>query len=80
VSSGLTHAAIFQLLMSRTLNANMMNLVTKFHCAGEDDMAWWNEKFTFEHPLSDWKNLTHLKFKIMDTEFLTDGGFVGETM
>jgi hypothetical protein len=24
--------------------------------------------------------LTHLKFRIMDQEFFTDGGFVGETM
>ncbi|KAM3698754.1 hypothetical protein ACJW30_06G213700 [Castanea mollissima] len=48
--------------------------------SGEDDKAWWNEKFTFEHPWSDWKRLTHLKFKIMNTEFLSDGGFVGETI
>ncbi|XP_050249153.1 elicitor-responsive protein 3 [Quercus robur] len=48
--------------------------------SGEDDKAWWNEKFTFERPLSDWKRLTHLKFKIMNTEFLSDGGFVGETI
>ncbi|KAL6128720.1 hypothetical protein ACLB2K_072075 [Fragaria x ananassa] len=44
----------------------------------EDDKVTWNEKFTFE--FSDWKHLTHLKFRIMDTEMFTDGGFVGETM
>jgi len=57
-----------------------MTLVTKFHCAGEDDNAWWNEKFFFEFPWSGCKNLTHLKLTIMETEFLTDGGFVGGTM
>ncbi|XP_061999354.1 elicitor-responsive protein 3 [Rosa rugosa] len=44
----------------------------------EDEKVCWNEKFTFE--FSDWKNLTHLKFRIMDTEMFTDDGFVGETM
>ncbi|BBN70300.1 Calcium-dependent lipid-binding family protein [Prunus dulcis] len=29
---------------------------------------------------SNWKNLTHLKFRIMDTELFTDAGFVGETI
>ncbi|KAF5451590.1 hypothetical protein F2P56_026683 [Juglans regia] len=48
--------------------------------SGEDDKAWWNEKFLFELPMSDWKNLTHLKIRIMDTEFLTDSAFIGETM
>ncbi|KAK9202344.1 hypothetical protein WN944_017554 [Citrus x changshan-huyou] len=43
------------------------------------EKAWWNEKFIFEFPMSDWKLLTHIKFRIMDTELLTDGGFVGET-
>ncbi|XP_052292078.1 elicitor-responsive protein 3-like [Citrus sinensis] len=44
------------------------------------EKAWWNEKFIFEFPMSDWKLLTHIKFRIMDTELLTDGGFVGETV
>ncbi|XP_059456544.1 elicitor-responsive protein 3 [Corylus avellana] len=48
--------------------------------SGEDDNAWWNEKFSFEFPWSGWKNLTHLKLTIMDKEFLTDGGFVGGTI
>ncbi|KAI5345612.1 hypothetical protein L3X38_013489 [Prunus dulcis] len=48
--------------------------------SSEDDKISWNEKFTFEFPLSDWKNLTHLKFRIMDTELFTDAGFVGETI
>ncbi|KAK9273463.1 hypothetical protein L1049_018273 [Liquidambar formosana] len=35
---------------------------------------------TFEFPLSEWENLTHLKFKIMDEELFRDSGFVGETI
>ncbi|KAK2650296.1 hypothetical protein Ddye_017785 [Dipteronia dyeriana] len=46
----------------------------------KDDKVWWNEKFSFEYPPSDWKRLTHIKFRIMDLEFLTDGGFVGQTI
>lgn len=47
---------------------------------GKDEKAWWNQKFMFEFPLSDWNNLTHLKFRIMDTELFSDGAFVGDTM
>ncbi|XP_021611894.1 elicitor-responsive protein 3 isoform X2 [Manihot esculenta] len=47
---------------------------------GKDEEARWNEKFRFEFPLIDWKYLTHLKFRIMDKEFLRHGGFVGETI
>ncbi|KAJ6972341.1 hypothetical protein NC653_032809 [Populus alba x Populus x berolinensis] len=47
---------------------------------GKDEKTWWNEKFRFDFPLADWKQLTHLKFRIMDQEFFTDGGFVGETI
>ncbi|GMN44912.1 hypothetical protein TIFTF001_014109 [Ficus carica] len=47
---------------------------------GQDEQACWNEKFIFEFPLSDWKKFTHLKFRIMDKELFSDGGFVGETM
>ncbi|XP_068314925.1 elicitor-responsive protein 3 [Pyrus communis] len=46
----------------------------------EDERVSWNEKFTFEFPLSNWKKLTHLKLRIMDTELFTDAGFVGETI
>ncbi|KAJ4728282.1 Elicitor-responsive-like protein [Melia azedarach] len=46
----------------------------------KDEKTWWNEKFRFEFTLSDWKHLTHIKFRIMDTEFFTDAGFVGETI
>ncbi|KAK1560706.1 hypothetical protein Q3G72_029915 [Acer saccharum] len=46
----------------------------------KDDKVWWNEKFSFEYPVSDWKKSTHIKFRIMDLEFLTDGGFVGQTI
>ncbi|XP_050236191.1 putative pentatricopeptide repeat-containing protein At3g01580 [Mercurialis annua] len=48
--------------------------------SGKDEQAWWNEKFRFEFPIADWKHMTHLKFRIMDKEFFTDGGFVGETI
>ncbi|KAK9910441.1 hypothetical protein M0R45_034402 [Rubus argutus] len=46
--------------------------------SGEDEKVCWNEKFTFE--FSDWKHLTHLKLRIMDTEMFTVAGFVGEAM
>ncbi|XP_048228121.1 elicitor-responsive protein 3 isoform X1 [Ricinus communis] len=48
--------------------------------SGKDQEACWNEKFRFEFPLIDWKRMTHLKFRIMDKEFFTDSGFVGETI
>ncbi|KAM1019404.1 hypothetical protein ACFX13_041486 [Malus domestica] len=48
--------------------------------SGEDEKVSWNEKITFKFPLSNWKKLTHLKLRIMDTELFTDAGFVGETM
>ncbi|KAB5527096.1 hypothetical protein DKX38_020943 [Salix brachista] len=48
--------------------------------SGKDEKTWWNEKFRFDFPLTDWKQLTHLKFRIMDQELFTDGGFVGETI
>ncbi|EXC06811.1 hypothetical protein L484_017277 [Morus notabilis] len=47
---------------------------------GEDEKTWWNEKFIYEFPLSDWKRFTHIKFRIMDKELFSDGGFVGETI
>ncbi|CAK7348887.1 unnamed protein product [Dovyalis caffra] len=47
--------------------------------SGKDGKTWWNEKFRFDFSLTDWKHLSHLKFRIMDQEFFTDGGFVGET-
>ncbi|XP_052192217.1 elicitor-responsive protein 3 [Diospyros lotus] len=40
----------------------------------------WNEKFTFHFASSEWKNLTHVKFRIMDKEYFSAGGFVGETI
>ncbi|KAL5572855.1 hypothetical protein UlMin_022452 [Ulmus minor] len=49
--------------------------------SGEDhEKAWWNEKFTLEYPFSEWKDLTHIKFRIMDKELFSDDGFVGETI
>lgn len=47
--------------------------------AGDDDKALWNQKFVFDFPMSQWKKLTHIKFRIMDKELFKDGGFVGET-
>lgn len=48
--------------------------------AGDHDKALWNQKFVFDFPMSQWKKLTHIKFRIMDKELFKDGGFVGETM
>ncbi|KAK2972503.1 hypothetical protein RJ640_002314 [Escallonia rubra] len=48
--------------------------------ADNHEEVCWNEKFTFEFPFSELKNLTHLKFRILDKEYLSDGGFVGETI
>ncbi|KAI8024723.1 Elicitor-responsive protein 3 [Camellia lanceoleosa] len=41
---------------------------------------YWNQKFTFEFRPTELENMSHLKFKIMDKEYFTDGGFVGETI
>lgn len=30
--------------------------------------------------MSEWVNISHLKLRIMDKEYFTDGGFVGETI
>ncbi|KAA8516048.1 hypothetical protein F0562_019227 [Nyssa sinensis] len=48
--------------------------------AGHHHEIRWNQKFSFEFPLSEWDKLTHLKFRILDEEYFTDGGFVGETI
>ncbi|XP_010523018.1 PREDICTED: elicitor-responsive protein 3 [Tarenaya hassleriana] len=47
---------------------------------GEYDSATWNQKFVFRFPLSQWRNMPYIKFRIMDKEFFNDGGFVGETI
>ncbi|KAI9089935.1 hypothetical protein K1719_028905 [Acacia pycnantha] len=49
--------------------------------SGKNDKTWWNEKFTFEFSSFDdsIKKLRHLKCTIMDTQLLTNGGFVGES-
>ncbi|ESQ37698.1 hypothetical protein EUTSA_v10029141mg [Eutrema salsugineum] len=47
---------------------------------GDNDNALWNQKFVFDFPMSQWKKLSHLKFRIMDKELFKDGGFVGETI
>ncbi|WOH09478.1 hypothetical protein DCAR_0728935 [Daucus carota subsp. sativus] len=40
----------------------------------------WNGKFLFVFPTSEWQNITHLKLKIIEAEYFTDGRFVGETI
>lgn len=55
-------------------------MLTEFNFAAKHKHIYWNEKFTFEFPISEWENLTHLKCRIVDEEFFTDGGIVGETM
>ncbi|WZZ41695.1 hypothetical protein YC2023_037954 [Brassica napus] len=47
---------------------------------GHNDNALWNQKFVFDFPMSQWKKLTHIKFRTMDKELFKDGGFVGETI
>ncbi|GLT60652.1 hypothetical protein SLA2020_334090 [Shorea laevis] len=47
---------------------------------GKDAKVMWNEKFKFELPMSHWKRDSHIKFRIMDREFFSNGGFVGETI
>ncbi|KAJ8441519.1 hypothetical protein Cgig2_026320 [Carnegiea gigantea] len=43
--------------------------------------AFWNEKFKFKLPSSEWKNLTHLQISIMNAKhFKKNGGFVGQTI
>ncbi|KAG7019003.1 hypothetical protein SDJN02_20880 [Cucurbita argyrosperma subsp. argyrosperma] len=39
---------------------------------GKHEKVCWNEKFSFEFPSSDWKNITHIKFRIMQTKFLSN--------
>ncbi|CAN7116819.1 unnamed protein product [Brassica rapa subsp. narinosa] len=53
---------------------------SKLSKAGHNDNALWNQKFVFDFPMSQWKKLTHIKFKTMDKELFKDGGFVGETI
>ncbi|KAF6175111.1 hypothetical protein GIB67_022792 [Kingdonia uniflora] len=53
--------------------------VIKCFVAGGNKKALWNEKFAFIFSISDWKKLTHLKFKIMDKEVFSGGTFIGET-
>ncbi|XP_023528829.1 uncharacterized protein LOC111791648 isoform X2 [Cucurbita pepo subsp. pepo] len=40
--------------------------------SGKHEKVCWNEKFSFELPSSDWKNITHIKFRIMQTKFLSN--------
>ncbi|XP_022147494.1 uncharacterized protein LOC111016401 isoform X3 [Momordica charantia] len=47
--------------------------------SGKHENPWWNEKFTFELPSSDWKNITHIKFRIIETQLLNNEP-VGETV
>ncbi|KAK4418629.1 hypothetical protein Salat_2275700 [Sesamum alatum] len=51
-----------------------------FAPAGNPNKIYWNEKFTFELPPSELETLSHLKLKIVNEEYFTDGEFVGETI
>ena len=46
---------------------------------GKHEHACWNEKFSFELPTSDWNNITHIKFRIMETKLLNNES-VGATV
>ncbi|KMT20482.1 hypothetical protein BVRB_1g004690 [Beta vulgaris subsp. vulgaris] len=47
---------------------------------GYHHKAFWNQKFEFELPSSELKNLTHLEISIMDHESFEDAEFVGRAM
>ncbi|KAL6499279.1 hypothetical protein OROHE_025942 [Orobanche hederae] len=47
---------------------------------GSLDKIYWNEKFTFEIPTSELETLNHLKLKIVNEKYFSDGKFVGETL
>ncbi|KAJ6879406.1 hypothetical protein NC652_032861 [Populus alba x Populus x berolinensis] len=61
---------VHQSIMS-SYNVDLTCIKAKRHQA-KDEKTWWNEKFRFDFPLADWKQLTHLKLRIMDQEFFTD--------
>ncbi|KAL0464802.1 UNVERIFIED_CONTAM: phloem protein 2 [Sesamum latifolium] len=48
--------------------------------SGNPDIIYWNEKFTFELPPSELETLSHLKLRIVNEEYFSDGEFVGETI
>ncbi|KAL0428866.1 UNVERIFIED_CONTAM: hypothetical protein Sradi_0512600 [Sesamum radiatum] len=48
--------------------------------SGNPDIIYWNEKFTFELPPSELETLSHVKLRIVNEEYFTDGEFVGETI
>ncbi|KAK3011253.1 hypothetical protein RJ639_010604 [Escallonia herrerae] len=79
VSAGFILAKFF--IRRLYLGLNYLSiLVTGLNGADNHEEVCWNEKYTFEVPFSELKNLTHLKFRILDKEYLSDGGFVGETI
>ena len=55
-------------------------MIIVFFDAGKHEKVLQNEKFKFKFLQPEWKNLAHIKFKIMDKEFFKDNGFVGETI
>ncbi|XP_059636094.1 elicitor-responsive protein 3 [Cornus florida] len=71
-------------LIGKSANYVIIECGTQVHrsktSAGHHGEVYWNEKFTFEFPSSEWENLTDLKLKIMDEKYFSDGGFVGETI
>ncbi|XP_059302242.1 elicitor-responsive protein 3 [Lycium ferocissimum] len=47
--------------------------------SGNPKEILWNEKFKFALPANNLEERNYLKLKIMDEEFFSAGGFVGET-
>ncbi|GAB2252048.1 hypothetical protein Droror1_Dr00004895 [Drosera rotundifolia] len=47
--------------------------------SGYTHEAYWNQKFRFEFPASEWEDVEHMKVRIMNEEYLTHRGFVGQT-
>ncbi|KAK9757955.1 hypothetical protein RND81_01G196200 [Saponaria officinalis] len=47
---------------------------------GYEHEAIWNQEIEFEFPISEWKKLRHLKIRIMDENYFSNGGFVGQAI
>ncbi|PIN22840.1 putative Ca2+-dependent phospholipid-binding protein [Handroanthus impetiginosus] len=48
--------------------------------SGNLDKIYWNEKLSFVLSPSEVETLSHLKLKIVNEDYFTDGEFVGETI
>ncbi|KAL9252295.1 Elicitor-responsive protein 3-like protein [Drosera capensis] len=47
--------------------------------SGYTHEAYWNQKFRFRFPALEWEDVEHMKVRIMNEEYLTHQGFVGQT-